>query len=141
MSQFRKMVEDKVQQIMHQPEPTVLTDEIKEKVLAKVNSLEPDAEELSSYSYSPAQTWNYVHNPEPAEVDYDEDEYYAKQIEEFIDDMKADGIIEMIDIPEEKWNDVDYLKRLETEVEVWLSTIQPVGMWGGPDEDTYRDDR
>ena len=52
--------------------------------------------------------------------------------------MKADGIIEMIDIPQEKWNDVDYLNRLQTEIEVWLSTLQPVGFWGS-DEDLYRD--
>lgn len=138
MSQFRKMVEDKVQQIMHQPEPTVLTDDIKAQVLDKVNQMEPDITELGSYVHH-----NTVHIGEPPfgpddDDEYDEDEYYAKQIEEFIDGMKADGIIEMIDIPQEKWNDVDYLNRLQTEIEVWLSTLQPVGFWGS-DEDLYRD--
>lgn len=141
MSQFKKIVEDQVQQIMHQPEPTVLTDDIKAKVLDAVNKIEPDVEELSTYEYTPARHWNGNFAPDPEEVNYDEDEYYAKQIEEFIDGMKADGIIDMIDIPREKWDDESYLKRLETEIEVWLSTIQPVGTWGGYDEDLYRDDR
>ncbi len=97
MSKFRRLVEDKVQQIMHQPEPKVLTDEIKVQVLEKVKNIVIDDSQVSS-----------------------EDEYYAAQINKFIEDMKSNGIINILNIPNEKLADTSYLKRLQIEIEVWL---------------------
>ena len=115
MTQFRKIVEDQVQQIMHQPEPKVLTDEIKAQVLEKVKNIVIDDLQTSS-----------------------SDEYYAAQINKFIDEMKSRGIIEVLNIPSEELIDADYLKRLQIEIEVWLSTLQPVGTWDGYNKDLYR---
>ena len=127
MTHFRKFVEDQIEQVIHQPEPTVLTDEIKAKVLEKVNSMDIDVDDLSSATYDSNP---YGVEPQLAggsgEWDYDEDEYFAKQIEKFLDYMHHDGIIEYIDIPKEKWDDAGYLKRLETEIDAWLTAIEPI---------------
>lgn len=142
MSQFRTMVEDKIEQILQQPKEKVLTDDIKAQVLEKVNDIEIDINSLSSAQYDS--------NPYGLEAplaygsgdyDYDEDEYYAKQIDTFIDYMKNDGIDAYIDLPPEKENDADYLKRLEMEIEAWLTELQPTDSWFGGDEDLRRDDR
>ena len=87
MSQFRKMVEDTVQQIMHQPEPTVLTDDIKAQVLDAVNKMEPDITELGSYVHH-----NTVHIGEPPFGPDDDDEY------ERVADIIEDEFFSEIDI-------------------------------------------
>lgn len=126
MSKFRELVEDQVQQVIQQKEPVLLTDDIKAKVLEAVNKIDVDLEDLSSarydsnpYGLEPHLAWG------SGEWDYDEDEMFAKQIDKFIDYMKADGIYEYIDMPEEQMNDTSYINRLQTEIEVWLNSIQP----------------
>lgn len=71
----------------------VLAD-IKEQVLAKVQDTEIDVDELTTYSYSPAQTWGYVHNPEPAEENWDEEEEWCEKLQYVKECIEADGLSE-----------------------------------------------
>ena len=84
MSHFKRMVEAQIQQIMHQPEPTVLTDGIKQQVLSILDTMTAD---------------------------------------DFLKNMKEQGIVSVLDIPQEKLADSLYLRRLELEIEVWLTTL------------------
>ena len=61
-----------------------------------------DVSELPSYKYSPARTWDYKFNPEPAEDDWDENEEYEARIIEAIKYLEADGLYQYIDIKEEE---------------------------------------
>ena len=70
--------------------------QLKEKILEFVENLEIDVTELPSYRYSPAQTYGWVNNPEPADDDWDEDEEIEAKKEKAIEMIKADGFWEFI---------------------------------------------
>lgn len=123
MSRFRKIVEE---QLSKTPKSyKFLTEDLKAAVLTAVHKMEIEEEELPSYTYTPAQTWGYVHNPEPAEYDWDEEEEFSAKIDKFINYVEADGIIEYVDgIPQEKWDDTAYLNGLTEEAFEWLESIR-----------------
>ena len=74
-------------------------EEIKKMVSDFVDDREIEVSELDSAEYD-----SNIYGVEPQYAvggyDYDEDEYYAKQLEEAIECIKADGLFEVIDIEE-----------------------------------------
>lgn len=73
-----------------------------ENLFANNEVFEIDISDLDSYEYTPARTWNYNYNPEPPEEDFDEDEFYAAQLNKAIDYITADGLYQYFDIDEKE---------------------------------------
>lgn len=77
---------------------TYLTEEIKNKLKAVASEIDIDITELETYEYVPASGPFSYYGPEPSYENYDEDEYYAKQLEKLAEYIQADGYWEYIDL-------------------------------------------
>lgn len=89
-------------------------EKIKQDILAYIDKMEIDVEDLDSYSYSsPSYSWVSDY-PEPASEDWDEKEEFQAKVEHLIDNVEKhhDHLGDYVDMTDEEAEDDDLQLRL-----------------------------